>query len=78
MKAGKEHPFSKTEMKVLLLVGDWRCATIIAQTLGLKRSYIYTLTRNMNAKHGTSKIQDLVFMALEKRWILLDRETDEQ
>ncbi len=74
MKAGKEHPFTEAEMKLLLLVGNRNNTAKIAKTLGIKLSSVYSLQRNLNIKYETRKIYLLVCLALEKRWILLDRE----
>ena len=74
MKEGKDHSFTKSEMKVLLLVCERQSAAMISELLGLKLSYVYTMQKHMNKKYGFKKIQYVALLAIDKGWILLDRE----
>jgi len=74
MVEGKKHPYLKNEMELLLMIGNGNDVGVIALRFNTTVDAIYTRRRDIAKKYGVAKVEMLVFDALEKGWILLDRE----
>jgi len=73
MVAGRGHPYTEKEMDFLLLVGNGNDVTVIALRFKTTPGGVYSMRRNIAEKYGADA-EGLVFDALERGWILLDRE----